>query len=154
MTLYRLRRFDEAVAALEKAKDLRTDFRSTGNLARACYWGGNRGRARTLYTQAIDLTRQELAVNPRNADPMLLLAEAHAKLGERAQALELLGQVRLDDPHLQHFAAMTYNTLGEHAIALELLRKARAGALPASELSAWIDLDSLRGTPEFADLVR
>ncbi len=101
MTLYRLRRFDEAVAALEKAKDLRTDFRSVGNLARACYWQGNRDRARALYTQAVALTRQELAVNPRNADQILLLAEAHAKLGERARALELLGQVRLDDPHLQ-----------------------------------------------------
>jgi eukaryotic-like serine/threonine-protein kinase len=154
MTLYRLRRFDEAVAALEMAKDLRTDFRSIGDLARACYWAGNRDRARALYTQAIDLTRRELAVNPRNADPMLLLAEAHAKMGERAQALELLGQVRLDDPHQQHFAAMTYNTLGERSVALELLRKARAGALPASELSGWIDLDSLRGTPEFANLIR
>ena len=32
MTLYRLRRFTEAVATLEKAKDLRTDFRSIGDL--------------------------------------------------------------------------------------------------------------------------
>lgn len=154
MTLYRLRRFDEAVAALEQAKDLRTDFRSIGNLARACYWAGNRDRARALYTQAIALTRQELTVNPRNADQLLLLAEAHAKLGERAEALELLGQVRLDDPHLQHFAAMTYNMLGERTIALALLRKARAGAVPASELIAWIDLDSLRAAPEFAELIR
>ena len=66
----------------------------------------------------------------------------------------MLAQVRLDDPHLQHFAAMTYNTLGEPAIALDLLRKARAGALPASELSAWIDLDMLHGSPQFADLLR
>ncbi len=49
---------------------------------------------------------------------------------------------------------MTYNTLGERIMALELLRKARAGALPVSEMSAWIDLDSLRRGPEFADLVR
>ena len=154
MTLYRLRRFDDAVAVLEKATDLRTDFRSIGNLARACYWAGHRDRARELYAQAIALTRQELAVNPRNADQLLLLAEAHAKLGERAEALELLGQVRLDDPHHQHFAAMTYNMLGERAIALALLRKARAGAVPASELIAWIDLDSLRAAPEFAEVIR
>jgi hypothetical protein len=49
---------------------------------------------------------------------------------------------------------MTYATLGERATALDLLQKARAGALPASELTAWIDLDSLRQTPEFARLVR
>jgi serine/threonine-protein kinase len=154
MTLYRLRRFDEAVDALEKAKDLRTDFRSIGNLARACYWAGQRERASALYAQAIALTRQELAINPRSADLLLLLAEAAAKVGDRALALESLHQVRLDDPHLQHFAAMTYATLGERATALDLLQKARAGALPASELTAWIDLDSLRQTPEFARLVR
>ena len=93
-------------------------------------------------------------MNPRSPDLILLLAEAQAKLGERAQALELLGQVRLDDPHNQHFAAMTYVTLGEQTVALELLRRARDGALPASELSAWIDLDSLRGLPKFAELIR
>ena len=134
MTLYRLRRFTEAVTALEKAKDLRTDFRSIGDLARACYWAGNRDRGPALYAQAIALTRDELAVNPRSADPLLLLAEAHAKLGDRAQALDLLGQVRLDYPHVQYFAAMTYTALGERRNAIELLRKARAGALPPSEV--------------------
>ena len=85
---------------------------------------------------------------------MLLLAEAHAKLGERGQALEILRPLKLEDPHLQHFAAMTYTALNERAVALELLRKARSAGLPAAELSAWIDLDTLREGPEFPALVR
>ncbi len=113
MTLYRLHRFEEAVAMLEKARDIRADFRTIGNLARACFWHGDRARALELYGQAITLTRQELAVNPRSADQLLMLAEYYAKLGDRTQALESLGHVRLDDPHLQHFAPMTYNAIGE-----------------------------------------
>jgi tetratricopeptide (TPR) repeat protein len=154
MTLYRLRQFGDAVEMLERARQLRPDFRTISNLARACYWMGDRARAGQLYAEAVALTRKELAVNPRNPDFLLLLAESYAKLGNRVEALDALGQVSLDDPHLQHFAAMTYVTLGDTTTAVDLLRRARAGALPVSELHAWIDLDGLRTTPAFSDLVR
>jgi serine/threonine-protein kinase len=154
MTLYRQRRFGEAVDMLERARQLRSDFRTVSNLARATYWRGDRARARQLYAEAIALTRKELAVNPRNPDFLLQLAESCAKIDERVEALAALGQTTLDDPHLQHFAAMTYLTLGETATALDLLRRARAGLLPVAELHAWIDLDPLRTTSAFAELVR
>ena len=144
MTQYRMRRFDDAVAALEKARALLEDFRTVGNLARAHYWAGRRDRARELFEHAIGLGERELAVNPRSDEVHVALADYYARLGRRDEALKHLGLARLENPHFMFFAAMIYSQLDDVARARGWLDKAVAAGLPPAEVSGWIDVDKLR----------
>lgn len=143
-TQYRMRRFDDAIVSLEKARSMVDDFRSAGNLARAYYWAGHRDRARDLFEQAIELGGKEIAINPRNDEVHLSLADFHSRLGRRRQALEHLGRARLENPHFMFFAAMVYNQLGDTAQGRQWLEKARQAGLPPAEITGWIDVDNLR----------
>ena len=143
-TQYRMRRFDDAVVSLEQTLSMLEDSQSAGNLARAYYWAGQKERARQLFERAIDLSRRELDVNPRNAALHLSLAEFHARLGRRREALDHLGRVPLDDPHFMFFAAMIHNLLGDPAQGRRWLDQARVAGLPPAEITGWIDVDTLR----------
>ena len=143
-TQYRMRRFDDAVVSLEKTRSMLEDSQSAGNLARAYYWAGQKDRARELFVRAIELGQRELAVNPRNGALHLSLAEFHARLGRRREALDHLGQTPLDDPHFMFFAAMIHNLIGDTAQARRWLDQARAAGLPPAEITGWIDVENLR----------
>jgi tetratricopeptide (TPR) repeat protein len=154
MVLYRERRFSDAIGALEMAHALLPDFRRLGNLARACYWAGDRDRARRLYEDALAAGRRELGVNPRNADVRLSVAEYLAKLNRPAEARAMLRETAMPGPHERHFAAMTLIQAGDSDRALALLREAADAGLPRAELAAWIDLDAVRSDPRFAALTK
>jgi tetratricopeptide (TPR) repeat protein len=143
-TQYRLRRFDDAVTSLEKARSLGEDFRTVGNLGRAYYWAGQRERARAAFERAIELGHQELAVNPRDESVHVSLADFYARLGRRREALDHLGRSRMQDPHFMFFAAMVHNQLGDAAQGRQWLDKARAGGVRPAEINGWIDVDNLR----------
>jgi tetratricopeptide (TPR) repeat protein len=143
-TQYRLRRFDEAIVSLEKARALAEDFRTVGNLARAYYWAGQKDRAGELFERAIELGTRQIAINPRNDEVNVALADYHARLGRRRDALDHLGRARLENPHFMFFAAMVHNQLGDDAQGRQWLAKARAAGLPPAEITGWIDVDNLR----------
>ena len=156
ITLFRMRRFDAAIQAFEKAQALRPgEYRVIGSLARAYYWKGDRERARDLYHEALERARTDLGVNPRDVDAHILLADYHAKLGDRRDALEELARAGdvSNNPHLLLFEAFVYNQLGDRARALEALERAGAGGLPVAELHAWVELDALRDEPRFRALL-
>ncbi len=156
MTLFRLRRFDDAAASLQRAQSLRPDeYTVFSNLARIYYWTGRRADARPLYEKAMSLGEGVLAVNPHDVSAHLTLADCAAKLGRRADALKHLdaaGDVR-HNPHELFFVALVHNQLGDADTALTYLEQAVSGGLAASELHAWIDLDGLRNHPRFQALV-
>ena len=143
-TQYRMRRFDDAVASLEKARSLLEDYRTVGNLARAYHWTGQRDRARQLFERAVQLGERELAVNPRNEEAHLSLADFLARIGRRDEALKHLGMTRLENPHFMFFAAMVHAELGDLARGREWLDRAVAAGLPPAEVTGWIDVDVLR----------
>jgi serine/threonine-protein kinase len=143
-TQYRMRRFNDAVATLEKTRSIMEDYQTVGNLARAYYWSGQKDQARKMYQRAIELAEAALNVNPRSDQLHLSLAEYHARLGNRKDALDHLGRVRLEDPHFMFFAAIVHNALGDAAAARQWLAKARDAGLPPAELTGWIDVDNLR----------
>jgi tetratricopeptide (TPR) repeat protein len=143
-TQYRMRRFGDAVASLEKARSLLEDYRTVGNLARAYYRAGQRDRARQLFERAVQLGERELAVNPRNEDVHLSLADFLAKNGRRDEALKHLGMTRLENPHFMFFAAMVHAELGDITRGREWLDRAVAAGLPPAEVTGWIDVDVLR----------
>ena len=144
MTQYRMRRFPEAISSLEKARSMLEDFRHAGNLGRAYQWAGQKDRAHELFDRAIQLGERELAINPRNDEVHVALADYHARLGRRREALDHLGRARLENPHFMFFAAMIHNQLGDQAEARRWLDQARAAGLPPAEITGWIDVDSLR----------
>ena len=156
MTLFRLRRFDAAAAALQHAQSLRpAEYTVFSNLARIYYWTGRRADASPLYERAIALGEAALAINPHDVNIHLTLADCAAKLGRRADALKHLdeaGDVRRN-PHDTFFVALVYTQLGDPEAALTYLEQAVTGGLPMSELRAWIDLDGLRDQPRFRTLV-
>jgi tetratricopeptide (TPR) repeat protein len=99
--------------------------------------------------------KERLRVNPRSPEVALSLAECHAKLGRKAEALSLLEPISLgDDPHLYFFAALVHGQLGDRKGALDLLEQAVARRLPRAELESWVELDGLRGEPRFQALLK
>ena len=143
-TQYRLRRFDDAVVSLEKARSLVEDYRTIGNLGRAYYWAGQKDRARAAFERAIALGEKELAVNPRDGEVHVALADYHARLGRRRDALDHLGRAPMKDPHFMFFAAMVHNQLGDALQGRQWLQKARAAGVAPAEINGWIDVDNLR----------
>ena len=153
MTYFRMRRFEEAAATLETARQLEpANYRVLANVARTAYWRGRRAEASTVCATVIRLAAERLLVNARDTDAHLLTAECLAKGGEADGARrELrLSEVTFDtEPHAVLFVAMIENQLGARGTALEWLRHAVANGLPAAELRSWIEIDNLRGDPAF-----
>jgi tetratricopeptide (TPR) repeat protein len=169
MTLFRMRRYDEAIEKLEQARSLSApDFITLGSMARAYYWKGtpdSRAKAATLAGEAFVLIERELA-RPSGrlvkADLHIVFADLAVKLGRRDEAIAHLASVGLnaDDParptdaHQLFFAALSYAQLGQHETALHWLERAVFWRVPRAELVAWPELDALRSNPEFQSLIR
>lgn len=155
---YYQRRFAEAVTTYEKALQLDDkDYTNWGNLGEACYLSDERGKCLQAFQHAIELAKQEFAVNPR--DPQLLknLADYYVMIGDRANSLkyldEELKQARFDKESLFD-AAQVYDHLGDTGLTLEWLGKAlRAGLSPNRALQL-PDLDNLHADPRFQELLK
>jgi eukaryotic-like serine/threonine-protein kinase len=157
MTLFRMRRFDEAVAKLEDARRVGPEtYRVIGNLARAYYYSGRRADATAAYARAIELADQALAVNPRDIDTRVSLATYYAKRADRANAIAQVNRLpaELSDPHVLLFVAFVFADLGDRGAALDWLERATRQGLAPNELREWIDLDPLRNDARFAALLR
>ena len=155
MTLFRMRRFDEAVAKLNEARRIGPDtYQVVGNHAHATYFAGRRGDAMALYATAAQLAEQSLAVNPADNDARVSLAGYYAKLGQRDRAVAQINALpkELADPHVLLFGAIAYVDLGDRPAAFDWLDRAARRGLAANELKEWVDLDSLRNDPRFAAL--
>jgi tetratricopeptide (TPR) repeat protein len=169
MTLYRMRRFEEAAALMEKALELgerltpaRRQHLLLGNLARAYYWNGRRAQADRLFAEAIDLAEQEVKAQPTARDVRIAVADYYAKRRRFTEAREHLREVgvllnhplRPGDPHQLFFAAIVHNQLGDRAAALAWLERAVYWGVPIAELRASVELDNLRSDPSFQALVQ
>ena len=155
--LAKLRRFPEAAEKFEQARRIGPeDYRIDGYLARAQHWSGRKAEAAALYARAIELATQALAINPRDVDARVSLADFHAKLGDRGRAADHLRQLPVDlaDPHVLVFEAVVHMDLNDRDAALSTLERAHARGLAASELRDWIELDPLQDEPRFAALTR
>ena len=95
-------------------------------------------------------------MNPDDADVHILMANYHAMLGERADALTHLASAlrpRPNDAETQFQAAIIYNQLGDRAQALTALESAAARGYSPAELRAAPEFDSLRKEPRFQALL-
>jgi eukaryotic-like serine/threonine-protein kinase len=152
------RNFTAAIAAFEQGAALGSrQYIALGNLARAYFWApGHRAEAESAYRRAIAAGEQDLKVNPEDADVHILLANYHAMLGERADALSHLGEAlkaRPDDAETRFQAAIVYNQLGDRPLALAALEQAAARGYSPAELRAAPEFDTLRDEPRFQALL-
>ena len=155
MTLFRMRRFDEAVSKLQAARKIGPDsYQLVGNLAHATFYAGNRTEAIALYRSAVTLGEQALAVNPANIGARVSVAGFYAKLGDGAHALTHVNALPADlaDPHVLLFGAFVFADLGDRRNAFDWLGRASRRGLATNELEEWIDLDPLKADPRFAAL--
>lgn len=119
------------------------------------YWHLGRSRDATeAYRSARDLAQDEVARNPRQADPRVLLALISARLGdaraarfEAAQALSM----EPDNAIVMHEAVVTYEVLQQREDALRVLQRAPQWLL--EELSHQPDVKSLQQDPLFQGLL-
>lgn len=154
---YYQHRFKEAAQTYEKTVQLNDkDYTNWGNLGEADYLSGERPKAEAAFRKAIAMAKEDLAVNPR--DPQLLrsLANYHAMINDRINALKYLNQSleqsKVDKDAL-FSAAQIYNDLGDKGLALEWLGKAlRAGYAPGMARQQ-PDLDNLHGDARFEALL-
>jgi len=89
--LFFMGRYDESADDFERATALNPDsWLYWINLADAYRWSSTRtSKARETYARAIELCEKDLALRPRDAHSLVMLAASYAKLGDPTRAANL-----------------------------------------------------------------
>ncbi len=151
------RDFSQAAAAYQQASKLDPNqYVTWGNLGAALYYGGKKNEAMQAYRKAIEMSAEQLKVNPHDTDVLSDICEYYAMLGDREHALLYLGQALQyghGEKELLLSAAQVYNELGETGLALEWLAKAVHAGYPAAKLHDYPTFDHLKDNSAFQALV-
>jgi serine/threonine protein kinase/tetratricopeptide (TPR) repeat protein len=150
---YYQHRFSDAARTYEKAVQLNDkDYGNVGNLGEAYYQSGQRPEAKEAFSRAIALALQDLAVDRRNPEILRDLADYHAMIDDRENALKYLNQElkagKFDKQSL-FGAALVYNHLGESGPALEWLQRALQAGYSPDKVRTAPDLDNLKADTRF-----
>lgn len=108
--------------------------------------------ARSAYTRAIDLARQGLAVNPRDAGAVMTIALAEVHLGDAAAAERHVAEALTlapDDWDILMRSAKAYGALSRPAAAFERLRMAVERGYPPQLARDDPEFATLKRSPEF-----
>jgi len=148
VTYYYLHRYPEAIAAFEKARELKEDdYLNWGNLGDALYWSPDRRtEAPRAYKRALELAIGRVRTNPKDQIAQIYIAEYSAMVGDKHTALAAIQKANAltpNDPEVLFRSALVYNQLGDKQQTLRWLkRSADAG------YSRFI----IRDTPDFSPL--
>jgi len=153
-----LKRWADAVNAYQEAIKIDPQPSVTwGDLGTALYDSGQKSESVKPFRKAIELSLEELKVNPR--DPLVLssLAGYYSMLGDRQHALAYLKQALeygRNDKEILLDAAGVYNQLGETGSALEWLGKAVQAGYTRDRIQADPEFANLANTPGFEQLMK
>ena len=115
------------------------------------------GQARDAYIRAISLSRDQLAVNPRNADLRAQLAYYLAKISDCPGARENIGEARKLAPDrlgVTFQSAKVAEACHDRESAVLYLRSAIRKGYPRREIETDPDLKRLRQTPAYEAMRR
>lgn len=117
---------------------------------------GRTREARAAYTRAIELSRQLVAVNPRDALAVMTIALCEAHLGDRLAADRHIAEALTlspEDRDVQMRGAKAYIILGNTEAALEHLQSAVEHGYPAQLARDDPELTALKSSPAFENAV-
>ncbi|MGE0453675.1 MAG: protein kinase [Vicinamibacteria bacterium] len=141
------RAFEQALALDDR------DYRVWRFLGAARQWvPAEREQAAAAYRRAAELAERQLAVNPRDAEALVALAECRAQLGEGARARPLLAKALAlapGDVEVMQAAGSVYEVLGERALALRWVNRALEGGYSVGMIERDPGLAALRADPLF-----
>ena len=157
--LFFLGRYRESAESFESAVRLTPGhFQLWANLGDAYRWTkGFESKAPQAYRRAIELAREELRVNPRNAQVLAYLALCLAKTDRAVEAEQHVREALLLEPSGPEslYSAAVVSTLGGRpAEALERLRRALDAGYPRVMVERDPELVRLRTEPGFRALFR
>jgi tetratricopeptide (TPR) repeat protein len=155
-TLLYLKRYPDAIAALEKSAKMHPNEETVvGNLADGYRWSGQKGRAKTTYDQAISLATANLGVNPKDKNVLGDLAMYYAKTGQSSLADYYIRQARSIDAsnaELLYEEVIVRTLANQPAEALKSLRLAFQNGISPRRAKLDPDLRSLQAKREFQEL--
>jgi len=153
----RVRRYGDAAKAYRESIKLdATQYESWGSLGDAYSLAGDKASANQAYQKAIELAKQQLAVNPKNAEVLGDVAEFYNGVGDRKQALDYMQRALRygrGDKDLMLQAAVVYNGMGETGLALEWLKKALDGGVSAKLVRDHQSFENLKDDPRMVKLL-
>ncbi len=150
---------DFARAARQYEESLRISPKSAVNLRNlgdTYQRMGLPAKAEALYVQALELTRDQLGVNPNDARLLAMAALLEAKLHrplEAARHADQALQRAPKDGQVLYRRAVVYAFAGQTEAAVRFLRSAIKEGFSPSEAALDDDLSSLRSRPDFRTLV-
>jgi serine/threonine-protein kinase len=154
---YKEGEYAKAARMYETALDLNDkDYRVWGNLAAAYYWApGERGKAEKTYWHAIELGEKQKEVNQRDPEVISHLAGYHAMLGERTEALSLIGRaitLAPKDVQVMYRVGAAYEQMGDREKALMCVGQALRNGYPLAEIEHEPELRQLVADTRFQQL--
>jgi len=155
---FNLRQYPEAARLFEAAATLDPEnFEIWGNVGDAYYWSpGERIKARNAYQKARSLASKVIAVNPRDANTLAVVAYYEAMSGD-SDAADHHIRVALSsapkDPDVLFTAALVFNQRGKTDKALSCLEKAVAAGYSRTLVRDTPNFDNLRLQPRLRKLL-
>ena len=156
------RRYADAVPVMEKSAEIATretprEYRIWGNLGDA-YWLAKLPpeKAQAAWRRAVEIAEPQLTGRPGDAELLSLLAKYHAKLGDKANALQRTAAAQRLAPSsamVQYQAGLTYALLEDRGRALAALAAAVRLKYSIQEIRLAPELEPLHGSREFQQLI-
>lgn len=152
-------RYSDSVPLMEKAVEMEPDrYQYRGNLADAYRWAPEyKDKAADAYRRAIELTNEQLTVNPNDPELQGSIAAFYAKLPDRTKAMKHIAQARRlapMDPKVLFKAALVYALTGKTDQAIGALDLALQAGYSIVEIRREPDLAEVRKDPRYQQLDR
>ena len=154
---YYLGEFEQSVAIQRQVTDLSPNSNFAWlNLGDALYFSGDETGARDAFFRSAELSRNQLAIDPTEAEAMYMLAWAQTMSGDDSQAADLIERaigIAPNDPYTFYYDALLKTRNGELTAATNAVKSAVKLGYPKRMLAAEPYLASLRGENEFDELL-
>jgi tetratricopeptide (TPR) repeat protein len=151
-------RYADAVASLEKAvREAPSDYTIWGNLGDAYRMApGAASKSADAYARSIRLAREQLRINPADAEAHSFVATGLAKTGHAREGTEEIQRALAlaeRNPNVMADSAIVAALAGRDSEALDWLRKAVAAGYCRSIIARQPEFARLRDNPDFRSIV-
>jgi tetratricopeptide (TPR) repeat protein len=153
-----MRRYPDSAENLQQALKIDPrNWQNWGNLGDTLFQiPARRGEALSAYQKAIELAKERLEVNPRDASILSFTADYYAMLDQEPEAREQMRralEIAPADADVLFRAAILYNHFGDTQKTLDFLNKSVAAGGSRTEIRDTPDFDQLKDDRRFRALL-